>query len=484
VSPSKTLLIYFVLLLSFFTVNCQDLDAINIFSDSSRVYVQFDFPLNDLVKTSEKGRYLMITHSGFENTLTYFANYKRNIGFEVQVVNTNATGKTPSSIKRYIQNQYNNLETRPIYVLLVGDVGSIPAFEGNASGNVKSEPITDLGYTLLEGNDNFADVFLGRFSVDNEEQLKNIINKTIFMEINMHLFSKKAKFLAGDEKKNVWNRAYMKNSFKKAHQYVIPRTFIPLGYDCQKLYQPNKTEAMKALNDNPLLYIYVGHGTTTALSGESFKIENRDIASVQHTVFPLVFSFSCKTGNFSQICIGECFIRERDKGAVAFFGSSVNSQTNTDVIIQKRIFGDAFKQDERILSAIINLGMRRFASTPGISKKKKEIYLKAYNLLGDPSFDVKGIREEGEIIYPAIFSVFQNPETDGFSLAYTLESSSFVQIDLYSTSEVHIKNLLLVPQQETGVYYNNFSMQDLPLGTYILVYKNAAKTFLCKIVKR
>ncbi|MCL2290155.1 MAG: C25 family cysteine peptidase [Bacteroidetes bacterium] len=482
----KTLLLYCALLLSFFAVNGQNFDITSPFEDSSRIIVQFNLPLGDhLSKTSDRERYLMITSPGFESTLTYFANYKRNIGFDVQVVNTNATGKAPASIKKYIQNQYNNPATRPIYVLLVGDVDSIPAYEGNSSGKIKNDPVTDLGYALLEGKNYFADVFLGRFPVENEEQLKNIINKTIFMEVNMHLFDKKAKFLAGDEKKSAWNRAYMKNSFKRGHEYVIPRSFIPLGYDCQKLYQPNKTEVINALNANPLFYIYAGHGSITSFAGKSFEFERRDLLSAKNTVFPFVFSFACKTGNFSQTCIGEHFIRERDKGAVAYFGSSINSQTNTDVIIQKKIFGDAFKQGERNLSAIINLGMKQFSSAIGASKKKKITYLKAYNLLGDPSFDIKGIinLKTDEIIHPALFSVFPNPETDDFSLAYTLESSSFVQIDLYNSSKEHVKNFLQIPQQKAGVYYYNFSLIDLPSGEYVVVYKNATKTFLSEIVK-
>ena len=305
------------------------------------------------------------------------------------------------------------------------------------------------------------------------------------MEINMHLFAKKATFLAGDEKKGAWNKAYMKNSFKNGHDYVISRTFVPLGYDCRKLYQPNKTEALRALNDNPLFYFYAGHGAITALAGESFSIEAKDVFSAKNTVFPLVFSFACKTGNFSQTCIGEHFIRARNKGAVAYFGSSVNSQTNTDVIIQKKIFGDAFKQDERNLSAIINLGMRQFVSAAGASKKKKNIYLKAYNLLGDPSLNVKGIAnlKTDELIHPALFSVFPNPGTDEFSLAYTLENNSFTQIDLYNKSGEHIKNFFRNPEQKAGVYYYNFSLSDLPSGEYIMVYKNATKAFSSKIIK-
>ena len=330
----------------------------------------------------------MIAPPEFDSILTYFANYKRDIGFDVQVVTTDITGETTSSIKNYIQNQYDNLSTRPIYLLLVGDIDKIPAYEGDPSGKVEKNPISDLGYALLEGNDLFADLFLGRFSVENEKQLKNIIDKTIYMETNMERFAKKAVFIAGDEKKNAWNRVYMKNTFKAGHEYVIRNSFIPLGYTCKRLYQPNKQEVINALNENPLFYIYAGHGTPTSFSGKSFDLVQKDILSAKNTVFPIVFSFACKTGNFAQKCIGEYFIRGKNKGAVAYFGSSVISRTNADPIIEKKIFDAAFSDDVQCLSAMINLGMKRFAKAAGVSKKKKEIYLKSYNLLGDPSLQL------------------------------------------------------------------------------------------------
>jgi hypothetical protein len=271
-------------------------------------------------------------------------------------------------------------------VLLVGNVTHIPAFEGDPSGKVKENPISDLGYSLLEGNDNFADIFLGRFPVSNENELKNIIDKTIYMETNMRHFDKRAMFVAGDEKKGVWNRAYMRNSFKKGLEKIVHNYFIPLGYDCRELYFPNYTEVINALNDNPLFFIYNGHGNFTSFAGKTFELGYKDIAVAKNTVYPIVFSLSCKTGNFGQTCIGEYFIREKDKGAVAYFGSSVNTQTNSDPIIAKKIFEVMFKNEAKSLSELINLGMKRYYHAIGVSKKKKNIYLKAFNLLGDPSF--------------------------------------------------------------------------------------------------
>jgi hypothetical protein len=36
--------------------------------------------------------------------------------------------------------------------------------------------------------------------------------------------------------------------------------------------------------------------------------------------------------------------------------------------------------------------MKNYYHSLGVCKKKREIYLKAFNLLGDPSFNVKGVK--------------------------------------------------------------------------------------------
>jgi hypothetical protein len=344
----------------------------------------------DDVIYEDNGKYLMITPPEFESALDTFARYKKSIGFDVEVVNTNITGKTQVSIKNYIQTLYDDASTRPKFVLLVGDVEFIPAFQGNPSGKVKKDPITDLGYALLAGDDYFADIFLGRFPVSNAVQLKNIIDKTIFMEMNMHRFDKKAVLIAGDEKKGIWNRTYMRNSFKKVNKNIVKQGFISMEYDYQILDQPDKKEVMHVFSENPLFFIYSGHGSFTSLAGKTFELENRDILVAQNTVFPIVFAFSCKTGNYAQTCIGKHFIKAKAKGAVAYFGSSVNTQTNSDPILAKKIFGKPIPKETPYLSAIINLGMKQYYKALGVSKKKKEVYIKAFNLLGDPSFNVIG----------------------------------------------------------------------------------------------
>jgi hypothetical protein len=446
-----------------------------------------------------KEHYLMITAPEYESTLTYFANYKRNIGFEVRVVTTNTTGKTAASIKKYIQNQYNNKSTRPTYLLLVGDVDKIPAFEGNASGTDKNKPVSDLGYVLLEGKNYLADVFLGRFSVSTIEELKNIIHKTIFMELNMNRFIKKAKFLTGDD--ITIKKHYMRNNFKKGHEYAIRNCFEPSGFSCETLYQPDKTKAVRALSDHPLFFMYAGHGGFSSLSGKSFVLDSRDLQIATNKVFPLVFAFACKTGNFAHpqnVSMSEAFIRA-EKGAVAYFGASVNTTTDSDLVLEKKIFGAPFKNSPSNLSALINAGMRKFAKSHIVHKKVVR-NLKSYNLLGDPSLNLDGIKlsqqyeisytdsaqtvKQQEFINLSQFSVFKNPASDDFSLAYKLDNNSFVHLDLNDMLGNHIRTLLHLPDEKAGIYFHHFSLTDLPAGSYALVFKDAVKTITYIVFKQ
>ena len=80
------------------------------------------------LKSSTPPTFLIITAPAYVNTLTFFANYKRNIGYNVTVVNTGTTGTSTGDIKNYIAN--NN----PDYVLLVGDIADIPTY-GTTNGS-------------------------------------------------------------------------------------------------------------------------------------------------------------------------------------------------------------------------------------------------------------------------------------------------------------------------------------------------------------
>lgn len=329
--------------------------------------------------------YLIITAPEFESTVSYFANYKRNLGYEVSVVTTTTTGTNSNDIKDFLENQYSSLITRPTYVLLVGDADKIPVSWGDNSTD--DRPITDYDYTLLRGNDWVSDVFLGRWPVSDNQELKNIINKTIFIEMNMSDTSKKAVFIAGKE-----SRITLQNSFEAGHNYVVKKTFQPIGYQCAKLYQPADFIVEQNLSNNPRYFIYSGHGKKRYWDGYSFSLYYHTLDIATNTVFPFAFAFACRTGDFSDTAnIGKIWIIKSYKGGVAYFGSSVPSLTNTDNVLEKKIFGNSYSDDYAIAS-IINEGKNKYRIFYwGGNVFFVKRYLRAYNLLGDPSIYPRGI---------------------------------------------------------------------------------------------
>lgn len=330
--------------------------------------------------------YLIITAPEFESTIGYFANYKRNLGYDVSVVTTNTTGTNSDDIKDFLENQYNSLITRPTYVLLVGDADKIPVSWGNS--NDIDTPITDIDYTLLKGLDWEPDVFLGRWPVSNVQELKNIINKTIFMDMNMSDTSKKAIFIAGRESNN-----FMQSQFEAGHNHVIHKKFLPYGYQCAFLHQPSIIEVKQNLSNNPRYFIYSGHGSCDSWAGLSFTLNSYTLDNVTNTLYPFALAFACHTGNFLDSSnIGKMWIVKQSKGAVTYFGSSVSTMCHSDVVIEKKIF-DTDYSDYSSIASIINNGKNKYRTNfwSVFNQKRTKRYLRSYNLLGDPSIYPRGI---------------------------------------------------------------------------------------------
>ena len=335
--------------------------------------------------------YLIITLPQYADALQYFADYKQSLGYNVIIHSLNESQRTPIAIKQLILNYYNSNDTRPDFILLVGDHPQLPACEGDSTSEDIDNPITDVSYTFLEGDDYYRDVLIGRWPVHNTADVQTIANKTIYMEMNMHLHDKKAVFIAGTDDNSI-NQYY----FEQGHADVIDDTFEPNGYDCTQLDQPNRATALSYLNDDPLFYVYSGHGwfyywaVRTQDFSNSWSLYQNFIDESSHKTFPSVFAFACKTGNFADsICIAESWILNKN-GSTLYLGSSVNTLVLSDYRIEKKLFGDAL-YDEPTIGGIVAIGMKRYYDAFFTTSSHAKRYIKSYNLMGDPSFLVRGL---------------------------------------------------------------------------------------------
>jgi hypothetical protein len=329
----------------------------------------------EMQNTKGTNNYLIITTPALESGLAPLVTHKQGLGYNVTVVNTTLTGTTNTAIKSYIQTLYNNISTRPEFILLVGDVPDIPNWIGGGTGT----PNTDWNYALLEGSDLWVDAFLGRFSVTTLTQLSNIINKTIYMESSINNLWKKNVFMASTDNHTI---------SEGSHNFVIDSFFIPNNFTVNtKLYSyygATTQQVSQSLDSNKIFAIYSGHGAETYWAdGPVFYQSN--VNALNNTIFPFVYSFACVTGSYHIAeCFAETWIRS-PKAGVMIWASSVNSYWDEDDVLERRLgramFTDNLKRNaENFVKAKIYL-VQHFGSMTGMMQR----YIEMYNCLGDPS---------------------------------------------------------------------------------------------------
>lgn len=328
-----------------------------------------------------KGRYLIVCDPIYEHHLDSFLLHKQSLGYSVDLKTTAECGNTAAGIKNLINSRYHSFSTRPDFVVLVGDTKQIPPTSGDTSGLSISDPVTDFGYSQLDGDDFYADVMLGRFPCKSANELQTMLQKSIYMETNAPFLPKNAVFVSGTD-----DRLIMQYTFKAAHKDVIRDAFQPAGYTCNLLLQPNINTLRNALNNNPLFFIYSGHGNTEAMVISNNTIINETFVDLgSNNSFPIVFSFACLTNNYGITeFLGHNFLRS-SKGGVAYFGSSVNSNNLIDNKIERYILRDEFQRSPYLGQMILLAKNTYRKSYFNRFFYKTERYIKAYNLLGDPA---------------------------------------------------------------------------------------------------
>lgn len=337
--------------------------------------------------------YLIITLPQFKEAIQYFADYKQSLGYNVNIVSLEQDQRDSAAIRQIIQDLYDDQSSRPDFVLLVGDHPDLPAYSGdNYCGDSQNEdnPITDVPYVFLEGDDFYRDALIGRWPVSTVTEVQTIANKTIYMEMNMHQYEKKAVFIAGYD-----NNPISMHFYELGLENIQEGNFSSLGYTCSLLYQPDENLAEWELNNNPLLYIYSGHGdcySWGAIDEYSWSINVNFFQNSTKKTYPMIFAFACKTGNYAYSAgtnIAESWMRLLH-GGVTYLGSSIVTHPVSDNRIEEKLFGDAFR-DEKAIGGMIAVGMNRYFDSFFTLSSRARKYMKSYNLMGDPSFRINGL---------------------------------------------------------------------------------------------
>jgi len=341
-----------------------------------RVINSDDIPLKKKINKSEEidavgsNDYIIITHSEYITAANNLANWKRQLGYKVEVVS--ASSWTAAEVKTAINDRYTAWTPKPDYFVIIGDhTGSYAV-----PGEIKTDPsygddfATDLYFACMDGvSDWHPDMAKGRISVSSADEATVVVNKIINYE--------KTPVNDADFYQNALNCAQFQDIADASDPTEVPdgiaaRRFCHTSEDIRDyLISQSYTSTRVYYTDNANTPTNFNNGTysngqaiptellksngfdwtgghseiTTEIDEGKFLVFHRDHgysggsgwAHPYYTtstmdnlnngnLLPVVFSINCHTGEYQlSNCFAEKFLRMENKGAVGVVAAAYYS---------------------------------------------------------------------------------------------------------------------------------------------------------------
>jgi len=272
----------------------------------------------------ENGSYLIIVYDSFASAVEPFAHWKERKGWRTKVVRTSEIGGNDTAlIYSFINYAYNNWPYPPEFVLLVGDAPEYVRcnhWPGHSDAS-------DLYYSLHEGSDILADLFIARACVRNQNEAEAVMNKLYKYEMEPYLensdWFNKVCAVAGYESGNpgrFWTVVI------RIRNYVMNRPFTQFDTLFQRWGLNTAQGLTDSLNSGRSWMLYRGHGENTGWANISPSWSNSNVYNLNNgRMLPIVIAPTCLSGNFDEgtDCHAETWVKAgEEKGGCGYFGAS------------------------------------------------------------------------------------------------------------------------------------------------------------------
>ncbi|MCC7203174.1 MAG: hypothetical protein IT393_11015 [Nitrospirae bacterium] len=277
---------------------------------------------------SKNGDYIIITHPDFADAIKALAGYRSQQGYSVVTVRINdiydqfsGGVESPHAIRAYLKYAYDNWAIRPQYVLLVGDATvDYKDLSGNGKNYMPAYLYNYPGLGEVPSDNWFVDVIedvlpemnIGRIPARSALEVSDVISKIISHEGSVK--SGTVALIADDDNPNFEGLSDSISGIVSSSGYVPAKVYE------STLQQNFKPAISSAINSNPLIVNYTGHGAFDDWANNMFS--SLDVAELTNSAYPFVVALNCLNGYFVRAdtldpSIAEAFILARNKGAVA-----------------------------------------------------------------------------------------------------------------------------------------------------------------------
>jgi hypothetical protein len=306
--------------------------------------------------------YIIITHSEFLPQASELANWKRQLGYSVEIVSKSSW--TAQDVKDEISIRYDNWIPKPDFFLIVGDHTGALAVPGEVHQIGGENFATDLYFACMDGvNDWHPDMAHGRISISTTAEASVVVNKIINYEKNpTNQVSFYTNILNCAQYQDDDNNGYADRRFCHTSEDIRDYLEVEQSYNSERVYYTSSTANVTTLrynngyySDGQLLpselrnvsFNWAGGAAeiTSAINSGKFMVFHRDHgytggsgwAHPYYTTtsmnslsngdrLPVVFSMNCHTGEYQiSNCFAEKFIRMENKGAVGVVAAAYYS---------------------------------------------------------------------------------------------------------------------------------------------------------------
>jgi hypothetical protein len=266
--------------------------------------------------------YVIITNSALEPYFQPLVNWRTKMGYSTVVrttswINSNYSGRDlQEKIRNFIRDYFNNYGT--MWVLLGGDNSVVPCRQARAycagyTGNIPCDLYyVDLQWSWDSNNDNifgeygrdttdlYYDLYVGRASVDDTNQVKTFVNKVITHETNPPTDYLRRILLV---------EAFLWNGYNDSMCNDSIRNLLPSGWTEVRIHYPTNTTMVRdSLNHGFQFAHLVGHGDDVGIYHNSTAYYSTSVTSGHNngSRVGLINSIACYPGNFEYSdCLAE-----------------------------------------------------------------------------------------------------------------------------------------------------------------------------------
>ncbi|MCE5229686.1 C25 family cysteine peptidase [bacterium] len=388
---------------------------------------------DDALNASAPVDYLIIAHPSLEAALEPLLQLNRDRGLSTKVVDIDALYDlfgdgvlNPEVIRRYLAHAMNNWPGgAPSYVLLFGDCTSdflsllrnkVPNLVPTYSYKFDESWASDAWFTMFSGNDELCDTMLGRISVNNLNDARSVVDKTVRYARTRPLGPWRARLsYVADETERTQPfreaaeqlRSEMTPPQFDAHciflddipledNWYAPSDFVRSVYEREKKMMKVSTAATDALRDTfgqgTAFLDFFGHGSPNIWCDERIWFggdsPNRDTLHLAPAKgrYAFITNYTCNTGAIDypdppwNISISEDLMRAPDAGAIGMFLPSGPGDTPSHMMLARQWRRGMFGDNLRGFGEMATMARLRFAAGDG---PRQMLYM--YILLGDPA---------------------------------------------------------------------------------------------------